>query len=290
MTLSRRLFLFGLAALPLPAHALSDAFGQAVVPRDARRILSLGADITEILARIGCGDRIIARDRSSTFPQEMRALPSVGQRRALSPEGILSVNPDLILAADDIGPPEVVAFLRGQGIPFVTVPHAYSLDGILTKVAILAGTLGVEPAGAALSADIARDYTAAEAISRSIPEAARKRAVFLHGFATLSAAGSGTAAGEILRAAGARNIFADHAGYLSATPELIIARDPEVVVAMPDSTGGPHPEEVFAMAAFSGTTAARNRALLVLEDNLMIGFGPRTAGQIRRLAQALYPG
>ena len=221
-----------------------------------------------------------------------KVLDALGRPVDARPEGrILSLGPDIteIIAAEDIGPPEVLEFLRHQPIPLVLVPRDFSLDGIVTKIAIIAAALDRQSEGRDLSARIAAEYRAAEARSRDIPDDARRRAVFFHGLASFSAAGSDTAAGEILRAAGARNIFADHSGYLSASPELILERDPQVVVLMPDGKGGPTPEHVFAIPAFAGTEAAHTGGLIVLDDNLMIGFGPRTAAQIGKLARLLYP-
>ncbi|ARO15959.1 periplasmic hemin-binding protein (plasmid) [Ketogulonicigenium robustum] len=266
-----------------------DASNQPVLPRATGRIISLGPDISEIIFALGAGGRVVARDQSSTFPAALADLPSLGQRRALSPEGVMSVAADLIIAAEDIGPVDVVELLAQRFIPFVTVPRDFSLAGILRKVQIIAAAVDRVTAGEALSREIAADYAAAEALSAGIPLEARPRTVFFHGLLRFSAAGRNTAAGEIMRAAGGNNVFADHEGYLQASPELILERDPEVVILMPDGHGGPLAADVFAMPAFQASAAARNNALVVLEDNLMIGFGPRTAGQIRRLAQVLYP-
>ncbi|WP_273688655.1 heme/hemin ABC transporter substrate-binding protein [Ketogulonicigenium vulgare] len=285
----RRNFTIGACLLPFAARAeVLDAGGQPVIPRGAGTIISLGPDISEIIFALGAGDRVVARDESSRYPAALAALPSLGQRRALSPEGVMSVSADLIIAAEDIGPIDVVALLQGQFIPFVTVPRDFSLAGILRKVEIIAAALDRVAEGAALSAAIAADYTAAEALSADIPLEARPRTAFFHGLLRYSAAGRNTAAGEIMRAAGALNIFADHDGYLQASPELILERDPAYVILMPDDHGGPRAQDVFALPAFQATTAARNGALIVLEDNLMIGFGPRTAGQIRRVADVLH--
>lgn len=283
-----------LPLIPLPTMAetpvpVRDAWGQNVQPLPARRIVSLGADVTEIIALLGEADRIIARDRSSRWPEAMQALPDLGYRRSLSAEGLVSIDSDLILAREDIGPPEVVDVLRATGISIYTVPHDASLHGIKRKIEVIAAALDKQSLGAKLSAKVAEEYHAAEALSANVPLEDRKRVVFFHGLLKLSAAGSGTAAGEILRAAGAQNVFADHEGYLQASPEMVLSRDPEIIVMMPDSKGGPLPSEVFANKALAETTAAKNGALLLIEDNLMIGFGPSTAGQINRLAHRIYP-
>ncbi len=64
------------------------------------RIVSLGGAVTETLVALGEEDRIVARDATSTWPARIRDLPDVGYIRALSPEGVLSMRPDLILAEE----------------------------------------------------------------------------------------------------------------------------------------------------------------------------------------------
>ena len=81
------------------------------------RILVLGGSVAEIVFDLGAIDRVIARDTTSTFPDSITALPDVGYLRALSPEGVIAVGPDLILAEPDAGPPEAVDVLTAAGIP-----------------------------------------------------------------------------------------------------------------------------------------------------------------------------
>ena len=101
------------ALCALPAFAQGEA-----------RILSIGGSVTEIVHALDQGHRLIARDTTSTFPPEVTDLPDVGYARALSPEGVLSVNPSHILAIDDAGPPETIEVLKASGIPFTSVPDA----------------------------------------------------------------------------------------------------------------------------------------------------------------------
>ena len=92
---SRRLALLGMLA----------AGGALALPRVARsapagRIVSLGGAATEILYALGCGDRIVAVDVTSRYPAATREKPNVGYYRSLSAEGVLALNPDLIVATD----------------------------------------------------------------------------------------------------------------------------------------------------------------------------------------------
>ena len=97
-----------------------DAAGQSVTIRDTSRIVSIGGAITEILYALGLEQRVVAIDSTSFYPpQALREKPNVGYMRALSPEGVLGLNPSLILATEDAGPKEAIAVLRAAGIPFV---------------------------------------------------------------------------------------------------------------------------------------------------------------------------
>lgn len=78
----------------------------------SQRIVSLGSSVTEIIYALGEQDRLVACDSTSMHPPEVSALPDVGYLRALSPEGVISVRPDLIVAEEGAGPIEAVDLLR----------------------------------------------------------------------------------------------------------------------------------------------------------------------------------
>ena len=56
--------------------------------------------------------------------------PNVGYMRQLSAEGVLGLNPELILATEGSGPKETLAVLGEAKVPIVTVPESFSEDGI----------------------------------------------------------------------------------------------------------------------------------------------------------------
>lgn len=280
-----------LAALPAQLVAaertVTDAFGRDVRVGSAERIVTLGPDVTEIAFALGVGDRIVGLDRSSRYPAEAMEKPNVGYRRSLSAEGLLALRPDLIIAAQDIGPPEVVDILKGLSIAVVFVPEDNSLKGIGRKIGLVAATLDRD--GEELARSVKADFEAAERMADRVPEAARKKVLFLHGLARLTAAGDGTAADAIIGHAGATNPFDGVNGYKAASEEALLTMAPDTILMLGDGNGGPTLEEVFAVPALRNTPAAANRSLIVLDGPYMLGFGPRTAGAIRDLTMALYP-
>lgn len=277
------------SGLAFAEEHLVDAQGQAVVPGAAVRILSLGPDVTEIVFALGGADRVVGVDRSSKYPAEAAQKPEIGYRRTLAPEGVIGLEPDLILASQDIGPPETVDVLMSLSVPLVFVPQDNSAEGIARKIDTIAAVLDRKAEGEVLKQAVLADFAAASALGESVPEGERKKVVFFHGLLRLTGAGAETSADAIIKAAGGLNPLDVYQGYKSVSEENLLTLRPDVVVMLSNGKGGPTPEDVFAVPALAETPAGHNKALIVLEGAYMIGFGPRTAEAVRNLAVALYP-
>ncbi len=267
---------------------VSDALGRLVRITSTQRVVTLGSDITEIVFALGAEDRIVAVDRGSRFPEDATSKDNVGYRRRLSTEGLLSLNPDLILAAEDIGPPETVDVLKQIEIPLVLVPKHDSGEGIRRKIELVAAALSLETEGRKLAEEVLEKFDSATRLADMIPQAKRKKVVFFHGVERLTAAGADTAADAIIRYAGGINPMDAFQGYKAASEEKLIELAPDVILMMSNGRGGPTPDEVFSNRALSVTPAAQTRSLIVLDGAYMIGFGPRTADAVRDLTKALY--
>lgn len=254
----------------------------------AKRIVSLGSDITEIIFALGAGDRIIAVDRSSKFPAETAAKANVGYRRSLSPEGILALDTDLIIASEDIGPPETTDVLNQSAVEILYVPVDNTREGLIKKISLIAQRLGRKQQGETLTQTVIDDFDAATAYASRISADKQKKVVFFHGLARLSGAGSDTAADAFIRYAGGINPLSAYSGYKPVSEEWLAKAEPDIVLMLSDGNGGPRHEDVFSHKALQETPAARSRSLIVLEGPYMLGFGPRTADAIRKLAAALY--
>lgn len=256
--------------------------------RDAQRIVSLGPDVTEIIFALGAGDKVVAVDRSSKYPAETASKANVGYRRSLSPEGILTLNTDLIIASEDIGPPETTDVLNQSAVEILYVPVDNSRAGLIKKIGLIAKRLDLEKQGEALTQKVVDDFDTATAYASRISADKQKKVVFFHGLARLSGAGSDTAADAFIRYAGGINPLSVYSGYKPVSEEWLVKAEPDVVLMLSDGNGGPTREDVFSVKALQRTPAAKNQSLIVLEGPYMLGFGPRTAEAIRKLAVALY--
>ncbi|MFE1597248.1 heme/hemin ABC transporter substrate-binding protein [Methylobacterium sp. ID0610] len=274
---------------------LAGALGFAALPRPAAagppaRIAALGGAVTEILYRLGAADRIAAVDTTSLYPAEaLREKPNVGYLRALSAEGLLSARPDLVLAAEGAGPPDVLALVREAGIPVVSVAEAPTEAGVIERILAVGRSAGLEREAAALAAEVRADFAALAEERRRIRQPARALVVLSLQNGRVMAGGRNSTADGILTLAGAANAAAGIEGFKPMGDEAVIAAAPDAVVMMRTGHGAATPESVFAQPALSQTPAARRHALVTLDGLLLLGFGPRTPQAARELMRALYP-
>lgn len=277
------------------ATVLAVAIAAAAAPLSAQenydtsRVVTIGGSLTEIIYALGEEERLVARDTTSVYPQAALALPDVGYIRQLSPEGVLSVNPTLIIALEGSGPPDAVDVLRKASIPLIDVPDAHDRNAVLEKIRIVGEVLGVEDKAKVLADKADAEMKAVEAEVAKIAE--RKKVLFvlsLQGGRILSS-GTGTAANGIITLAGGDNVITEFTGYKQLTDEAVIAAAPDVVLVM--DRGGDHATRVadlLAHPAIATTPAARDERIISIDGSYMLGFGPRTASAMRELTAAIY--
>ncbi|PIE16683.1 MAG: hemin ABC transporter substrate-binding protein [Rhodobacterales bacterium] len=258
---------------------------------DKNRIVSLGGSITEIIYDLGQLDRLVARDTTSNYPQAVLELPDVGYVRRLSPEGVLSVNPDLIIAIEGSGPKEAVDLLAEANIPFVTIPNEFTRQGVVAKIKAVADTLGVPEKGAKMAAELDVALKDAEETSNKVDN--KKRVMFI-----LTArndrfliSGTNTGADSIIRMAGGINAVTEFEGYKPMTDEAMSAAAPDVILLMRRT--GPmqiSDEDLSNHPAIAITPAGQAQNFVRMDGMFLLGFGPRTAKAIVELHKQLYPG
>ena len=252
-------------------------------------VLSIGGSVTEIIYALDQQHRLVGRDTTSTWPPEAQELPDVGYMRALSPEGVLSVDPKLIISEDGAGPPEAMDVLKAASVEMVTVPDSYDAEGILEKIRIVGDALDVEDRAAALIAEVDAALQAAQSMAMQ-NGGTNKRVMFVLSTegGRIMASGTGTAADGVIAMAGGQNAITEFEGYKQVSDEAVAAAAPDVILMM--DRGGNHgaaTEDLLAMPAISVTPAAEAKAVVRMNGLLLLGFGPRTAEAVRKLSAAL---
>lgn len=277
----RRLFVFSIAVASLACAP--------VLAQDAARIVAIGGSVTEIVYALGEQDRLIARDTTSIYPDEATTLPDVGYMRALSPEGVLSVDPDLILALEGAGPPETMQVLEAASVSVVEIGGSLDKAGVLDKIRNVADALGVPEKAAPLVARMEADFAAAQEAITAMGE--RPRVLFILSLegGRVMASGTGTAADAMISLAGGENAVTAYDGYKQLSDEALVEAAPDAILMM--DRGGdldPHAADLSALPALAATPAVQEGRVLRMEGSYLLGFGPRTGAAMRELAEALH--
>ena len=280
---------------PSRRAVLAGALGCALAPparaAAATRIASLGGAVTEILWRLGAGPRIAIVDTTSVYPAEvLRERPNAGYLRALSAEGLLSVGPDLVIAAEGAGPPAVLALLREAGVPVELVREPPTAEGVLDKIATVGRLAGLEAPAADLGRAVADRFAALGRQRARVVRPVRALVVLSQTGGRVMVGGRGSTADGILALAGLVNAADRIEGFKPITDEAIVGAAPDAVIMMTTDGKSPTPEAVFASGTALGQTpAAARRALVAMDGLTLLGFGPRTPEAAGELMRAVYP-
>lgn len=251
------------------------------------RVVGLGGAITEIVYALDAGPSLVGADASSIYPPAALKLPKVGYYRTFSVEGVASLKPDLILASDQSGPPQSLEQLKRLGSKVVVLPSAPTLAALDQRILGSAQALDRNAQGKALVERIHAEL-------RDIKPAAGAQAprVLLVSSHTgkMQAAGDDTAGGEMLKLVGATNVVAGQTGYKPFSAEAAAALRPDVIVTTTmsiEANGGA--DGFLAQPGLNATPAAKNRRIVVMDDLLLLGFGPRLPEALRQLQAGVAP-
>lgn len=253
-------------------------------------VVSIGGSITETVYALGMDHHLVAVDTTSLYPASAQELPNVGYMRQLAAEPIIALNPSLVLAVEDAGPPTVLEQLRSAGVRVVMVPDEPTPEGVRQKVTLVAAALGDEASGVDMATKI--DEALAELSNRVATLESEPGVLFLLsvGNGAPLAAGRDTSAANIVALAGGRNVVDAFEGYKPISPEAMVAAAPDVILVTERTLGLLGGEDaLLARPEIANTPAGQNRRIVVMDGLLLLGFGPRTPEAVRRLAEALHP-
>ncbi|MCP3385616.1 hemin ABC transporter substrate-binding protein [Bradyrhizobium sp. CCGUVB4N] len=267
-----------------------DARNRDVAVNDIARTVAIGGAITEILYALGLESRLVGVDTTSLYPAAaLHDKPNVGYMRQISAEGVLGLNPTLILAIQGSGPRETMDLLDTAKVPLVLVPETFSEDGLIEKIRLVGHAMGVDARAECLSTAVSADLAELRALRAKVTKPVRVMFVMSLQNGRAMVAGHKTAADEIIQLAGAANAVDDYDGYKIIGDEAIVAAKPDVVLSIERGKDSLQADAVYTHPGFALTPVAANKSFVTMDGLYLLGFGPRTAAAARDLSVKLYP-
>lgn len=198
------------------AIGLSAPSAQAQAPA---RIVVLTSDVSDMVIALGAAAQVVGRDRSSRQP-ELAHAAEIGVSRALSVEPIAPLKPTLVLGSSQAQPPGIWRQLHALGLDARQVSAREDGRDFADAVRRVGHWLGRDSQAQAL----AQRWQAGMAAQ----PATGKR--YLISYDGRMAAGRGTAADVLIRAAGGVNAAAAIDGVKPMNREAWLAARPDVVI------------------------------------------------------------
>lgn len=264
----------------------SMVWAQPVKQEHNHRLVTLGGSVTEIVYALGAGDLIVATDQSSLYPKRAQKLPSVGYYRSVPAEGVAAMRPSLVLASDHAGPPLAIKQLKALGIQVESLSDDPTMASLQSRIRQIAQALQQEQAGENLIVQVNQRVAAA----LKLPVRSQSTILIVMRGGKLLGAGGDTAANVVIEQSGLQNVFIALKSYQPITPEAVSVAAPEVIIVTQSTVsalGGL--EKVKAQPALMQTPAVKNNQVIVLDDLLAQGFGPRVGLAIQTIREALGP-
>jgi iron complex transport system substrate-binding protein len=247
-----------LAASPDATAASALAPQREIVARDdsghdvrfahpAQRIVTLLPSLTETVCALGACPRLVATDRYSDWPAEVRSLPKVGGLDDAQVEEIVRLSPDVVLLSHS---QRITGRLQELGLRSLAL-DTQTFAHIAHSVTLIGQVLGLPERAAALNEEIDRSV-------RAVIETARTHrqgpgpSVYVEVDGAPYAVGADSFIGEMLARLGARNIVTPGLGpFPRLNPEYVVRHDPDVIIVteeeLPDFTERPGWSQIRAV-------------------------------------------
>ncbi|MCW3088629.1 MAG: transporter substrate-binding protein [Sediminibacterium sp.] len=257
------------------------------------RIVSVSKHLTEMLFALGKGHEIVACDLTSTYPDSAKGLTTVGYHRALNPEGIISMRPDLVIHSNDIGPATLIPQLEKVGLAIKTFGAANTLDSAKLLLKELGVFFGAEAKADSIIKKIDADMQQVTAAQGSIHDTPTVMIIHYgqanNNFFVMS--GRNGAGDKMIRMAGGKTATYDAKGARQLSAEAVAAANPDIIIATDfgfDKMGG-NIEGFKTVPGVGLTNAAKNNRIYRFEEHDLVYFGPRTGENVMKLMNLLHP-
>ena len=249
-----------------------------------------GGSLTEIIYFLNEEEKLVAVDITSNYPEKATELPSIGYVRTLSTEGVLSLDPNLILGEEDMGPPLVIDQIKSTGVDLRVIEEDYTLDSIIGKILCVGEILGVkEKATKLINSELQKNIdnlidTKLAGVNKN------KKVMIILGMDGTSpmVAGLQTSGNGFIGMIGASNIMSSFEGWKPVSAESILVQNPDLIIITNRGLNNFGTIEKLAQhPSLAFTNAAQNLNILAIDGMSLLGFGPRTIEVANTVAEKL---
>lgn len=258
---------------------------------DSTKIVSLNGAVSEILAGLGMEKNIVGTDITSNFPAAMKTKAKVGHNKNINAEGVMALQPDLIVAIRKDVSPALEAQFKAAGVKLLLADQEFSVGGTKKLIRTLADSLAVSTKGDSLIRVLDNDLSKLNSHKKNTSADKKEPSVlfiYARGTGTMMVGGTGTATAAAIAIAGGRNAVTEFADYKPLTSESLVKANPDIILLFDSglqSLGGA--EGLAKVQGVAETNAGKNKRIISMDGELLSSFGPRLGLAVQELASKI---
>jgi iron complex transport system substrate-binding protein len=271
---------------------MTDTLGrQVTIKALPQRIISLAPSNTERLFAVGAWQAVVGVTTVDTYPPEVATIRKVGGfvPKSMSIETIVSLKPDLILAAGELQRPTIEALER-LSLTVVAIEDPGSFDEVYAAITLVGRLTGHGQAARRVVEEIQAHMERVRQAVATLPQEKRLTVFYEVYDAPLMTVGRSTILGQLLEMAGGINIFADLGGrYPQVSAEEIVKRNPSCILGHTGHQLALTPAQIGQRPGWNHITAVKGNCIRLLNGDIVARPGPRLAEALEAITRALYP-
>ena len=256
-------------------YSILDSDGNEVVfDGPPERIIAIDSSAVEILFSLGQEHRLVGTHDFVSYPPEVAEIPRIGDAFNLNLESIVDLDPDLVFVFSKGFLPDLsraglkVLYLDSLNTSFRDIPQNIRMWGHITG-----NTKRAEIEASKIEIRISQ-------IQEIVSTRTVGPSIFLDD-GDFWTPGPDTMIGEALDFLNLQNIAYDISGYEQLSPEIIVDRDPQIIVAMTGNT-------ISDIPSFKNISAVKNGKIFVPKSDSLAIAGPRFIDAIEELYLWIY--
>ena len=265
---------------PGPVTVVSSDGKEVVFETPPERIVVYDGAAVEMLFAIGEGDRIVGTHSYVTYPPETAEITKVGDAFNMDIEAIVALEPDLVYVFYD----RFNADLERAGLK---VLYIKSLSHGFTEVADQIRMWGAITGETEEAEHVAGEFDdRVHDIEHKMEEVEQGWTVYSHGFDWWTP-GRNTLVNDVFELLKLENV-ADFEGYQQINPEIIIANEPDIIMA--DSVESVTENPVLStLHMVEDPDHIEHHIFVMSEGNSFSVAGPRFIDAVEEFAAWVYP-
>ena len=258
------------------------------------RIVCLSKHLTEMVFALGKGHDIVAVDLSSTYPDSAKLLKTVGYHRALSPESIIAMNPELVIHSNDIGPENVLPQITNAGLNIKLFGGANTIDSAKLLLKDLGNFFGEDAKADSIIKKMDNDLAIAADSLKALNLVDTPKVMIIHfGRANnvyFVMSGRNGVGDKMIKMAGGKTAIYDAKGARQISAEAVATANPDIIIATDfgfDQMGSMD-KFIDGVPGVALTNAGKNKRIVRFEEHDLVYFGPRSGENILKLMKLLH--